>query len=102
MRNWLFSIIEDTANFFLPTIFQLRVEIVLTATRKVPKDYFGSHLLREPQELRRSLIEGLCQAGDVRIPKIVVVKRLKPFLDNDLDNIFPIGSGIGGGGDGTG
>lgn len=58
-------------------------------TRKVPKDYFGSHLLRESQEVRRLLIEGLCQAGDVRIPKVTIVRRLKPFLEDDLDGMFP-------------
>jgi len=76
----------------LPMISQLGVDhLILTTARKVPKDYFGSHLLREPQELRRLLIEGLCQAGDVRIPKVTVVKRLKPFLEDELEGMFPTG-----------
>ena len=63
--------------------------LVLTSAQKVPKDYFGSHLFRKPLEIRKLLIEGLCQAGDVRIPTVTVVNRLKPFLEDDLDDLFP-------------
>lgn len=49
-------------------ISQMGVDhLVLVAAKKVPKDYFGSHLFRRPEELRRLLIEGLCQCGEVRI-----------------------------------
>jgi len=75
----------------LPMVAQLGVDhLVLTSAQKVPKDYFGSHLFRKPNELRRHLIEGLCQAGDVKIPKVTVVRRLKPFLEDDLDSMFPL------------
>lgn len=85
----------------LPMISQLGVDhIVLTAARKVPKDYFGSHLLREPQEVRRLLIEGLCQAGDVKIPKVTIVKRLKVFLEDDFEAMFPTTGGVDSGGSG--
>ena len=74
----------------LPMISQMGVDqLVLTTAKKVPKDYFGSHLFRRPEELRRLLIEGLCQCGDVRIPKVTIAKRLKPFLEDELDNLFP-------------
>lgn len=74
----------------LPMIAQMGVdELILTTAQKVPKDYFGSHLFRKPEELRRHLVEGLCQAGDVRLPKITVVRRLKPFLEDELDEKFP-------------
>ena len=74
----------------LPMISQMGVDhLVLTAAKKVPKDYFGSHLFRKPQVLRKLLIEGLCQSGDVKIPKITVVKRLKRFTEDDLDALFP-------------
>lgn len=74
----------------LPMIGQIGVShLILTSARKVPKDYFGSHLFRKPNELRKLLIEGLCQSGDVRIPKVTVVRHLKPFLDEKLDTMFP-------------
>jgi RsmE family RNA methyltransferase len=78
----------------LPMISQLGVkDLILISAQKVPRDYFGSHLFRKPNELRRLLVEGLCQAGDVRIPHVRVVHRLKPFLeDGELDALFPLHS----------
>lgn len=74
----------------LPMISQLGVDhLVLTSSRKVPKDYFGSHLFREPDALRRRLVEGLCQAGDVKLPRLHIVRNLSRFLDDDLDVLFP-------------
>jgi 16S rRNA U1498 N3-methylase RsmE len=74
----------------LPMIAQLGVDqLVLTEARKVPKDYFGSHLLREPGLLTDRLVEGLCQAGDVRLPSVRVVRRLRRFLEEGLDDAFP-------------
>lgn len=74
----------------LPMVAQMGVDhLILSTAQKVPKDYFGSHYFRKPSALRKLLIEGLCQAGDVRIPKITIVKRLKPFLEDELDVMFP-------------
>ena len=74
----------------LPMISQMGVDhLVLTRARKVPKEYFGSHLFRKPEALRERLVEGLCQAGDVRLPKLHVVKNLPYFLEDDLDALFP-------------
>ena len=74
----------------LPMISQMGVDqLILTQARKVPKDYFGSHLFRKPEVLRERLIEGLCQAGDVRLPKVHTVKNLSRFLSEDLDSMFP-------------
>jgi hypothetical protein len=54
-------------------IAQMGVDtLVLTAARKVPKDYFGSHLFRKPELLVERLIGGLCQAGDVQLPQVHV------------------------------
>jgi 16S rRNA (uracil1498-N3)-methyltransferase len=75
----------------LPMIAQMGVDqLVLTEARKVPKDYFGSHLFRKPYLLRERLIEGLCQAGDVRIPQIHIVRNLRDFVRDDLDVVFPL------------
>lgn len=74
----------------LPMISMMGINhLILTSAQKVPKDYFGSHLFRKPNEIRKLLIEGLCQAGDVKIPSVTVVNRLKPFLEDDLENMFP-------------
>jgi RsmE family RNA methyltransferase len=74
----------------LPMISQMGVEtLVLTAASKVPKDYFGSHLFRKPELLKDRLIEGLCQAGDVRLPTVQIVRNLPSFLKEDVDSMFP-------------
>jgi len=75
----------------LPMIAQMGVShLILTGAHKVPRDYFGSHLFRYPQKLRASLIEGLCQAGDVQLPQLHIVKNLQHFLEDDLDDLFPV------------
>lgn len=74
----------------LPMISQMGVDhLILTEARKVPKDYFGSHLFRNPQQLTERLIEGLCQSGDVRLPHVQIVRSLREFLDNDMNRLFP-------------
>jgi RsmE family RNA methyltransferase len=74
----------------LPMISQMGVEtLVLTAASKVPKDYFGSHLFRKPDLLKDRLIEGLCQAGDVRLPTVQIVRHLSSFLNEEVDRLFP-------------
>ena len=75
----------------LPMISQIGIDhLILTSAKKVPKDYFGSHLFRKPEILREKLIEGLCQAGDVRLPKLHVVKNLRGFLLSDeFERLFP-------------
>ena len=75
----------------LPMISQMGVDtLVLTEARKVPKDYFGSHLFRKPQLLTNLLIEGLCQSGDVQLPKVVITRNLSKFLKYELDEMFPL------------
>jgi len=38
--------------------------------------------------LRNLLIEGLAQSGDVRLPNVVVTKRLKIFMEDEFDEMF--------------
>ena len=74
----------------LPMIAQLGVDqLILTNAKKVPKDYFGSHIFRKPNVLRSMLIEGLSISGDVKLPNVVVTKRLKIFMEDELDDMFP-------------
>lgn len=74
----------------LPMVAQIGIDqLVLTNAKKVPKDYFGSHIFRNPKVLRGLLVEGLAQCGDVRLPNVTVTKRLKIFMEDELDEIFP-------------
>jgi hypothetical protein len=75
----------------LPMISQIGVDhLVLTSAKKVPKEYFGSHLFKKPELLTEKLIEGLCQAGDVRLPQLHLVRNFRNFLlSEEFDNLFP-------------
>ena len=85
-------------NRLLPMISQMGIEhLVLTGASKVPKDYFGSHLFRKPQQLRDRLVEGLCQCGDVQLPKLHISKQLRHLEQINkedetslLDTLFPL------------
>ena len=35
------------------------------------------------------LLEGLAQSGDVKLPSVHVTKRLKIFIEDELDELFP-------------
>jgi hypothetical protein len=73
-------------------ISQLGIDTpILTHAKKVPKDYFGSHLFRKPQVLRDLLVEGLTQSGtDLRLPRVVISKRpLREFMEEEFDGLFP-------------
>jgi 16S rRNA (uracil1498-N3)-methyltransferase len=76
---------------FLHIAAQMGVaNIILSNAAKVQSDYFGSHLLRPPQKnMREALKAGLEQAGDVALPKVHVVRRLKPFLEDELEHLCP-------------
>lgn len=62
--------------------------IFLTNAEKVERYYFDSHVLA-PDFYNRLLVEGLQQAGDTLLPEVRVIKQLKPFLENELDSLFP-------------
>lgn len=74
----------------LPMICQLGVErLIIINAAKVPKEYFGSHLLRMPHIMRAKLMEGLTQSGITQLPRTSIVRRLKPFLEDEMDALFP-------------
>lgn len=62
--------------------------IILTNAEKVERFYFDSHVL-DPDFYNERLIEGLQQAGDTLLPEVRIIKELKPFLENELDTVFP-------------
>ena len=59
--------------------------IVLSNARKLPRDYFGSSLLRKPETLRGLLVEELTISSDVSLPDVVVTGKLGAFLEDELD-----------------
>lgn len=62
--------------------------IILTNAEKVERCYFDSHVL-EPDFYTARLIEGLQQAGDTILPDVRIIRQLKPFLEDELDSVFP-------------
>jgi RsmE family RNA methyltransferase len=64
--------------------------IVLVNAAKVERCYFDSHVL-SPEVFIPRLIEGLQQARDTRLPEVLVRRRFKPFVEDELDTLFPAG-----------
>jgi len=78
----------------LPVISCIGVSnLILTGGEKVEKDYFGSHLFRNPDKMNKCLIEGLEQAEvDFSLPKVFVRRDLNKFLTIDEGEMFPSSS----------
>ncbi len=64
--------------------------LVLLGSYRVEKSYFASPLL-EPQALREQLRLGLEQGRDTRLPRIWIHRFFKPFIEDELDALFPEG-----------
>jgi RsmE family RNA methyltransferase len=64
--------------------------IVLANAARVERCYFDSHVL-SPEVFTPRLIEGLQQARDTRLPEVLVRRRFKPFVEDELDALFPAG-----------
>ena len=62
--------------------------VALLNAYKVEKCYFSSQWL-DPLHYRPLLIEGLTQAGLTRLPEVRVCPRFKPFVEDELDGLFP-------------
>ncbi len=67
--------------------------LFLTNAAKVERDYYGTHWLR-PEHYEPLLIEGLEQTGDTRLPQVTIIRRLKPFVEDRMDELFPSGTRI--------
>mmetsp|Transcript_10610 Transcript_10610/g.32457 ORF Transcript_10610/g.32457 Transcript_10610/m.32457 type:complete len:302 (-) Transcript_10610:709-1614(-) len=76
-----------------PTLATLGVgNIVVVSAYRVEKCYFNAKIMRE-EEIRSGLIEGLMQAGcDCMLPQVLIRKRLKHFLEDEIDGLSPHGS----------
>lgn len=62
--------------------------IVVLNAHKVEKCYFSTQWL-DPAHVRPLLVEGLSQAGLTRPPEVLVRERFKPFVEDELDALFP-------------
>ena len=67
--------------------------IFLTNAAKVERDYYGTHWLRS-EHYEPLLIEGLEQTGDTRLPRVTIIRRLKPFVEDRMGELFPSGTRI--------
>jgi len=73
----------------LPAAASLGVDrIVLVNAARVEKSYFDSRVL-DAAAMRELLILGLEQARDTRVPEILVRQRFRPFVEDELDELWP-------------
>ena len=72
----------------LPAAASLGVDrIVLLNAFRVEKSYFQSKVLGEAF-VQRLLLEGLEQARDTRLPTVLIRHRLRPFVEDELGELF--------------
>jgi RsmE family RNA methyltransferase len=62
--------------------------IVLLRAEKVERYYFDSHVV-EPHFFNKLLIEGLQQARCTHLPEVLVRPLFKPFVEDELESVFP-------------
>ncbi|HEX9305947.1 MAG TPA: 16S rRNA (uracil(1498)-N(3))-methyltransferase [Anaeromyxobacter sp.] len=62
--------------------------IVLLGSYRVEKSYFASPLLA-PDAMRAELLLGLEQGRDTVLPEVFVRRFFKPFVEDELDPLFP-------------
>lgn len=65
--------------------------VMLSNAERVERNYFDTHVL-EADVYRPLLIEGLQQARDTRMPIVSIHRRLKVFVEDDLDRLCPRGA----------
>ena len=71
----------------LQTLATLGVKkIYLINSYRVEKSYWQTPLLEE-DAIREHLLLGLEQACDTQLPDVYLIKRFKPFVEDDLHNI---------------
>lgn len=62
--------------------------IIITNAAKVERNYFDTQWL-EKKYYEPLLIEGLMQSSDTRMPQVTICRRLKVFVEDELNDIFP-------------
>lgn len=63
-------------------------QLVLLNASRVERVYFDTHWLQE-EHMRPLLVEGLMQAGTTHLPRVLVRRRFRWFLEDELDSRFP-------------
>ena len=61
--------------------------IVLVNAEKVERQYFDNTWLHE-NIYRQELIHGLEQSGETYLPQVIIRKKLKPFIEDELNEMF--------------
>lgn len=73
----------------LPALASLGVDlVVLLNAARVERSYFGSRVLL-PDAVEALLDLGLEQARDTRRPRVLIRDRFRPFVEDELDALFP-------------
>jgi RsmE family RNA methyltransferase len=73
----------------LPAAASLGVDrIVLVNAARVEKSYFDSGVLL-PESVEELLVLGLEQARDTRLPEVLVRDRFRPFVEDEVDALWP-------------
>jgi len=73
----------------LPAAASLGVDrIVLVNAARVEKSYFDSGVLL-PESVEELLVLGLEQARDTRLPEVLIRDRFRPFVEDELDALWP-------------
>lgn len=62
-------------------------QLYLVNSYRVEKSYWQSPLLT-PGAIQRSLLEGLEQVKDTRLPRVEIRKRFKPFVEDELSTLL--------------
>lgn len=62
--------------------------IVLVNAQRVEKSYFDTPFL-EPAEIERNLVLGLEQGRDTTMPEVIVRRRFRPFVEDELELLWP-------------
>ncbi len=76
----------------LPAVAQLGVDrVVLVNAARVEKSYFDSKVLA-PAFVEELLLQGLEQARDTRRPEVLVRERFRPFVEDELEDLFGTGA----------
>jgi RsmE family RNA methyltransferase len=74
----------------LPAVASLGVDrVVLVNAARVEKSYFSSKVLDDAFEL---FCEGLEQARDTTPPDLLVRSLFRPFVEDELQTVFPVGT----------
>jgi RsmE family RNA methyltransferase len=63
-------------------------QLVLLGSWRVEKSYWGSPAL-EADAIRAELVLGLEQGRDTVLPQVRVRRLFKPFVEDELDDVFP-------------